>query len=761
MPAASPGAIRRWLVRLSSPWMSLALLGVVFVHQAVGSAGFVIRQAFEVNEMEWFNGVVSLVLWSLICVCLATASVVRIPWRWSRAGAHLTHLGVIAVVATSTIYFACKVEGEALLLRHYVDVRSEAGDCRLLPNPGYLQTMGGAAAKVEAILPHWTILSPEGKSQQAWAIMVTVQFPDGKPFSATLIEDRPDLTQYTLQGRQPTSWLPEYRSVVARDGRLVAVEAGGAEVLATELRVKARTVEKTAAGERSLEITNITPDFQLISEEFKGQTGTMVEWTLKTPTGQESGSAVVDKPTLTRFQRARVKQVPDARLKSIALSPAPCAVAYHQNLPALWVRKPTQEAADPQAPIRPLDAGRVIHTALPKLPRYHDHGGHVGGAPLAIPAGTVDGVAFTVTGFAPYADLVSEWVEDPAVPLHPILDLSFSSSASAQGLNKVLAVTDDASVIDDTPLCWLRAADAAQLGALTARLAAQFPHVDHEQAVLDESKDEAARTRIVFISGPDGALTLWLGQPGRNLASFPIAPGKEVSARMWNDTIRIRLNAQVEHPRKYTRPVPVPEDQRESRSSVGSFKSWIEVTATLADRGPDGRRDAGAQHWSTWVPYTPFPHLPTSIGDGEGTLTAYAPRPAQLAVPGAGSFELEYGRELLELPGELWMTGFDVPRRPGSDDPSEYFCGLAFGDVGAPAAAAQRATIHMNYPLAWRDLFFFQAGWDPPFQALTVLGVGNRPAGAWLLAASILLAVGMAWSGVCAAMRKDRPGAKP
>ena len=134
------GAFRRAAVRLSSPWVSLALLGVVFVHQAVGSAGFVVRQHFEVNEMEWFNGWLSLVLWSAICCCLITASIVRIPWRWSRAGAHLTHLGVVAVVVTATIYFAFKVEGEALLLRHYIDLTSSAGTAGCCPTPATPRT---------------------------------------------------------------------------------------------------------------------------------------------------------------------------------------------------------------------------------------------------------------------------------------------------------------------------------------------------------------------------------------------------------------------------------------------------------------------------------------------------------------------------------------------------------------------------------------------------------------------------------------------
>jgi len=60
----------------------------------------------------------------------------------------------------------------------------------------------------------------------------------------------------------------------------------------------------------------------------------------------------------------------------------------------------------------------------------------------------------------------------------------------------------------------------------------------------------------------------------------------------------------------------------------------------------------------------------------------------------------------------------------------------------------------MNHPLEWAGTFFFQASWDPQTEALSVLGIGNRPAGWFMLLASILLGVGMTWSGVAGAMRK-------
>lgn len=761
-----PSSLRRALVRISSPWVSLSLLTVAFVHQAVGSAFYTFRQSFEVNEMEWFNGPLSLALWVTICCCLITASMVRIPWRWSRGGAHLTHVGVVLLVITCAIYFAWKEEGEALLLRRYVRVDSELGACRLLPNPGYAQLMGDATAKVQAIMPRWTILSPAGKSEQAWAIMVEVRFPDGTPFTATLIEDRPDLTQYTVEGRQPASYLPEFTGVVAEktaDGEQVrALDADGKNALPTKLTIGAKTAETVAGGQRSLEITGITPDFQLLADGFQGKRGTLVQWTLKGVGGQESGSSIVGEPSLTRFQRARLKQVPDARLKAIALEPAPWALAYHKDRAALWVRRESALHQDPLQPMRAMDASVVVPLAIPGLPRYFDHGSHISGipahgmparlgrtllggdgadpTPLDIPIGRVDGVDFTVTGFAPYARLVSEWREDPTAQPDPMLDLAITRVATGEVIPKQVRATTDAKVLEQVPITWVHCIDDPAYNAAIASLQKQFPVLEKEN---EETPDEAlaARTRIAFLSAPGHAMAVWLGQPGRNLVHFDVAAGKEVTASLWGDDLRIKLRSVLQRPSKSTQPVPVADDQRMSRSQVGDFESWIEVTAHREEE----------RSTSIWLPYTPHPHLPHSLGEGDGPLMMYQPRPGVITVSGV-RFELAYGKEPLPLPGPMWMTGFDVPRRPGSSSPSEFFCHVGFGDAKAPGTAV----IHMNHPLEWQDTFFFQANWDPSFQAITVLGVGNRPAGGWMLAAAIVLALGMAWSGLSAALRGRR-----
>jgi hypothetical protein len=729
-------AARRFARAISSPWVAMALLVVVFIHQAVGSAFYPIRQAYELNEMEWFNGTASAILWLAICLCLITASVVRVPWTLRKIGTHITHLGVVLVVITCWIYFGFKHEGDALLVRRYVKVEStDGGACRLLPNPGFTGVLGVGTATVQSIMPRWTILSPQGKSEQAWAVMVEIELPNAPKFTATLIEDRPDLTQYTLTGPRTESFLADYPRVALTDGKLHATTTDGKDVLATELKKGAKSVEAITGGERSLEITNLSD--------------TQVDWTLKTPAGQQSGSSLINQPGITRFTRARLKSAPDARLKSIALEIAPERIAYHKDRAALWVRRANDaREGDPLRPMRPMDEKSVTALPIRGLPRYHEHGADLPGAkPLELPIGSVNDVSFKVTAFAPYARLSTRWKDVAEAPLDPRLEIRITSGSDGRSFPRLVPPSTAESVADQ-PLTWVHCADQAAYDALRLRLQGMTA-----QAGAEPTQEEAGRTRLVLVTSPvlsgpgKHSVTLLVAQPGGPVRDYPLSAGEQAAFSLLGETVTVRLEQILQHPRQVTEPVVVPLDSRQSRMSVGDYESLIQVTAT------------GTQGVSTmWVPYTPYPHLPRTLGN-EGSLGMYAPRPVTIDVPGAGRFELCYGKEPLPMPGDIWMTGFDVPRRPGSNSPSEFFCHVGYGDGGQSSTPgdARTAVIHMNHPLEWDGTFFFQASWDPQSQALTVLGVGNRPAGDAMLWASIVLALGMAISGAMAALPRSKP----
>lgn len=720
LPTAPPPS-RGLLYRLASPWVAIAWLVAIFIHETIGSAFYPVRQAFEVTEMEWFNGPFSAALWGGLCLTLLLASAVRVPWTRARIGGHLTHAGVILLVIACTIYFGNKVEGETLVTRHVIEVTDRAGNrAHLLPNPGFAATLGDATARVQSIIPKWSVLTPDGKPDQAWAVMVTLQFPGGRAFSATLIEDRPELTQYTCEGRIPQSYLPDVQAVTAADGAVKALGLDGA------VRVTAKCEEgaSATAGDWSLEITGVTTDWPLLAPGYEGRKGTMVAFTQRTPAGQQNGSTIIGHPDLTRYQRARLKQKPDERLAAIALVPAPQTRAYHQDRFALWVRPLT---ADSQ--VRTYDV-----LPLPGLPRYRERGAAVGGAPLDILAGPAHGATFTVTGFAPYAVPTAPIHEDPAAPVDPTLHVTFSDGQS-EPLDRQLKPTAAFTELDSLPLSWFRCTDQANLDALLAELARRYPTGGNVP-----SRPDAMDVRMVFASLPGNRVELVVAEPNRGVARYPLVIGNPQTVSVANQSVAVNIGGIFERPHQQLLPVPVPVEHRQSRMSMGMNQSWVLVEA----RAPGGATTQG------WVAFSPFPHLPEDIGERGTALGGYAPRPMVLDLAGVGRFEVVFSRVGFDLPGPVWMTGFHVPRRPGSNDPMEFFCDLAYGDATSPG----RATVHMNNPLEWDGTFFFQASWDPQTEALSVLGIGNRPAGWFMLLASILLGVGMTWSGVAGAMRK-------
>lgn len=714
--------LRPLVLRLiASPWVALLWLLLIFVHETIGSAFYPLRQAFELNEMQWFNGPVSAGLWFGLCLSLVTASLTRVPWAWSRFGTHLTHLSVLLLVIASTIYFGYKVEGEALILRHTIAFTGHQGQrVLLLPNPGFSRPFGESTLSVQTVDPRLTITGRDGKPQQAWSVTASLRDPDGKVFLVSLVENRPDLTRYTAQGRIPTSYLPEIVGVAVIGDTVSLRDAQGTVLLSCKTEIGAHA----DAGDLSLDITGITPDWPLLAEGHQGQKGTLVAFRIRTPTGEEDGSTIVGLPALTRFQQARFLRAPDPRLASATLATAPITQAYHQDRFALWLR-PVAEGRAAQ----PFTALPLIH-----LPRYHDHGRHVGGPPLSVAAGTVGNTTFSITGFAPYAVPTTSIREDPTAALDPFLAVQFDDG-QGDPADRQLRPAADLTELEASPVCWFRTKTQAECDAIAADLNRRFP-----LGPVPQSRDTVI-VRLAFVSRPDGTVELFAGEPGRGVQRHPLSVGSVLPLLLAEQTVQVRLTGVYERPRQELLPVPVPAERRQSRMSVGLSQSWLEVEARTAETVV-----------RTWIPYSPYPELPQDIGQRETVLGGYAPRPSYLEVPGAGHFELLYSRVTFALPGPLWMTGFAVPRRPGVDDPMEFYCDVAYGDTQQP----NRATVHMNNPLEWNGTFFFQAGWDPQTEALSVLGVGNRPGGWFLLLASVLLGVGMIWSGAAAAMRRGQ-----
>lgn len=147
---------------LSSPRLGLVLLAMIFTYLAAASlapAGLGLSQARA--ESLYATSPLKVCLWALV-INVACASIFRVPFRLSRLGAHLAHLGVIVLAAGAGWYAAGSLSGYAVAHRDPASGLFAPVDRLYLEDSAALYVTApspGGARQAEWPLPAW----PEGK----------------------------------------------------------------------------------------------------------------------------------------------------------------------------------------------------------------------------------------------------------------------------------------------------------------------------------------------------------------------------------------------------------------------------------------------------------------------------------------------------------------------------------------------------------------------------------------------------------------------
>jgi hypothetical protein len=111
---------------LGSVIFGISLMVLLATYIAVGSGLPVVREFFEMNEMQFFKAWPILVLSILLCLNLTCVTVERIPLTPPRFGVWTIHMGVIVLVMGMVFYYWHKEEGLAIVFTgqttaHYYD----------------------------------------------------------------------------------------------------------------------------------------------------------------------------------------------------------------------------------------------------------------------------------------------------------------------------------------------------------------------------------------------------------------------------------------------------------------------------------------------------------------------------------------------------------------------------------------------------------------------------------------------------------------
>lgn len=119
----SPFNPLRWL---NSVVLGIVLMILVALYIAIGSGMPEVREAFEMNEMQFFNAWPLKALMALLVVNLIVVTWMRIPFTPPRWGVWCVHAGIIVLVFGTALYYRHKVEGLTIIpvkrtVQHFYD----------------------------------------------------------------------------------------------------------------------------------------------------------------------------------------------------------------------------------------------------------------------------------------------------------------------------------------------------------------------------------------------------------------------------------------------------------------------------------------------------------------------------------------------------------------------------------------------------------------------------------------------------------------
>lgn len=108
---------------LNNVFFGIALMVLIGLYIAVGSGLPVVREYFELNELEFFDAWPLKLMMLLLCLNLATVTLNRIPLTPPRYGVWCIHTGIVTLIVGTSLYYHLKVEGKTLIpVNHVVNL---------------------------------------------------------------------------------------------------------------------------------------------------------------------------------------------------------------------------------------------------------------------------------------------------------------------------------------------------------------------------------------------------------------------------------------------------------------------------------------------------------------------------------------------------------------------------------------------------------------------------------------------------------------
>jgi hypothetical protein len=736
--ATSPFVVLAIPNAFTSVWFGVSVLATLFIYCSIGSAGFPISFAIwepatwvnlremrglEMTEFEWFHWWPFKMLVTILCLNMATVTLLKIPLNILSVGVWSIHCGVITMVLGSVVYFSNKVEGDVLISRSRVVIEiPNAEPVSMVVTPNNSITIGDTSYSISNINPNWELMSGEDSGQVAYAVSVSIVSPT-ESFTRQMIAGYPQYTEDVIRTDDPAQ--PMARAIKAIGRALVDEDL----VMRLELDAKDKFY--------------LTQSGALYIRELSPQGVPLSEWAER---------PIVHLPRFNDY----IAKSDDVWMASNATP----------QLHPLDINVPSTKAGDPIA--QPITIRSYLRYA------YMDTRIIAGGeTQLPVAWFTLrrnDAVEQSIRLFAFEPSLNTadtsimsfEWVGSDSERLEIEQSMVPKLKATILGVTHDLTLTNspEFSNIGDTNYSYrvksiqnnlnisnnqISLAEVELQRGDTAWLRWVFDNPELNRDVIEDAEHDDVKfidsdivmsyqpggAPITVVGGQrDGSLVLLTSLAGEAPASQTMPLGSAIAL---TNEVTLTLDRVEQFTTRITRPAVVPQIQRDPVASNAYSMVLVEIPTE------DGVSSA-------WLQYHPYP-----FGSITEVVHRFEYRPTTLLLKNNKVMEVVFSRTSQALPAPIALDRFEIDSHLGgfSGRTSSILDWRSI--VQILDGKSDPMSVSVNEPKQYQDYWFFQSQWDPPDSTsaglnYTVLGVGNRH-GVFIMLLGCCLAVsGMIWA---------------
>ncbi len=724
----------------SSIRLGIALIAVIIIFSAIGSAIPPARQFFELTEFQYFNHWIFGALIGLFCLTLIVATVRRIPFTIRNLGVLTVHAGLLVLCAGSFVYFGQKIEGDVILLAPRINVLSIAR----------------AQARQEPVVANFAVF--EGKRWSTNMPMVGGRF---------------DIHVVSVTHKGMETGSEAELDVQIGDEPVKRVR------LALPDEASRQLDPKTAEAHPQFAKINEAIALQLVPANVENKFLDQQTAMLVVKGGEQSYT--FDLPQLPYYQEViapGVEGIDDEnRVTVMSARSNPIPLLESWRMPISVIPSESTAAQD-------LGVDVTIDAYLPYVEMQR----------LPAPGGTHEMPAADLS-FKAGGDETDQWLFG-SIPSHSMIESRAGARLEFRWMNEKTALdpdwtrklngqhvldvvvkdknisrqyevsegqtipiegTDYVLTVEKLMPSWpLMTASHKDARTPTALIWVKSPAREFQRSVLQRYPDlnqdrDRAGKKILETGGlvdenlvlkyADCATPHFLVAAGHNLTPTAVytTPGGARTVRAlamgkserFDDGSELTIREIIEKPQLVDHPVVVPENRRRPFGDVRRSQSAIHVKLT-----PRNQPTAAA---SAWIPFSYYNaklvDVPQMVpADTEPTVVSVAGRDVSLT----------YGRAERDLPAPVTLERLKTDFHPGGRQQSGWESFFRYFDP--ITKQPMHTSCWLNNTAKIGDWHLFQATHSPDDESYTGLGVGNRRGVAPMLMGCVLIALGMIYA---------------